>query len=304
MDFGITQDKNGNLMPMLIEVQGFPSLYFYQDLVARSYRKFFDVPKEVTHLFDGLDTEAYVELMRHVILRDEKPENVVLLEIEPDYQVTRIDYLGTRHEVGLHVICVSDLKKSGNDVYYINEHGKKIQVHRIYNRVIFDELSQRPDLKTEFIFTDDCNVSWAGHPNWFFRISKHTMPFLDSQFVPKTYFLDKLDKIPDNLENFVLKPLFSFSGTGVKYHVSRADVESIENPSNFILQEKVNYLPVVKSPDGDVKCEIRMLMVWEPGTSRPRIVNNLARLSKGEMIGVRYNKDKTWVGGSVAFFNK
>jgi hypothetical protein len=45
-----------------------------------------------------------------------------------------------------------------------------------------------------------------------------------------------------------------------------------------------------------------MLMLWEKDAPRPVIVNNLARLSKGEMVGVRYNKGKDWVGGSVGFF--
>jgi len=302
MDFGITKNENGELFPKLIEVQGFPSLYFYQDLVANAYHDFFNVPDQLNHLFGGLNSESYIELLRKCIVADEDPKQVVLLEIEPDSQTTRIDFLGTAHHLGIKVLCISDLKKDGRKVYYLDESGKRIDIKRIYNRVIFDELMQRTDLKREFRFRDPADVHWVGHPNWFYRISKYTLPFIDSQYCPKTWFVSELDDIPGDLENYVLKPLFSFAGSGVKINVTRDDIVSIKDPENYILQEKVNYMPVVETPDGNAKCEIRMLMLWQIGQERPVMVNNLARLSKGEMIGVKYNKDKTWVGGSVAFF--
>jgi hypothetical protein len=187
-------------------------------------------------------------------------------------------------------------------VYYIKD-GKKVGVEKIFNRVIFDELIKRDDLKREFYFTEDANLEWVGHPNWFFRISKHTLPLLDSQYVPPSYFLSDLDEYPEDLHNYVLKPLYSFAGTGVIINLNRYDLESIQDPENYILQRKVEYAPVVETPTDPSKCEIRMLMIWEPGAARPRIVNNLARLSKGEMVGVRHNKNKDWVGGSVGFFS-
>ena len=190
----------------------------------------------------------------------------------------------------------------GKDLYYINEQGKKIGVDRIFNRVIFDELIHRDDLKREFYFTNEVNVNWVGHPHWFFRISKHTLPLLNSKYVPKTYFLNELESYPEDLHNYVLKPLYSFAGTGVIINLNRFDLDPITDKENYILQRKVNYSPVVKTPNQPAKCEIRMLMLWERGEARPKIVNNLARLSKGEMVGVRYNKDKDWVGGSVGFF--
>ncbi|MEM9991602.1 MAG: hypothetical protein AAF738_07540, partial [Bacteroidota bacterium] len=197
------------------------------------------------------------------------------------------------------------LKCVGDDVYY-ERNGKLIQVERIFNRVIFDELIKRDDLKREFYFTKrSYNVDWVGHPNWFFRISKHTLPLLsDNPFVPNSYFLNELKQIPDDLHNYVLKPLYSFSGTGVIINLNRYDLENIQDPENYILQRKVAYAPVIKTPNEAAKCEIRMLTVWEDGHARPYFVNNLARLSKGEMVGVRYNKNKDWVGGSVAYFKR
>ena len=304
MDFGVCEGENGELEPKLIEIQGFPSLYFYQHIAANAYRKFFNISDNYTHLFNGLTKEGYLDLLRNAIVKDHNPKNVVLLEIEPDNQVTRIDFLGASRHLGIKTLCISDLKVEGRDVYYLDDSGKKVGVERIFNRVIFDELVGRKDLPREFMFTDEYNIDWAGHPNWFFRISKYTMPLLNSKYVPKCYFLDKLDKIPDDLENYVLKPLYSFSGSGVIFNVTQAHIDNIKNPENYILQEKVTYSPVIQTLDVPSKCELRMLMLWDEHDEKPRIVNNLARLSKGDMVGVRYNKDRTWVGGSVGFFEK
>ncbi len=305
MDFGICLDENGELTPQLIEAQGFPSLYFYQHMAADMYRKHFDIPEDYSHLFNGINSEEYIEMLRRVIVGDKNPENVILLEVEPEKQVTAIDFKICSDLLGIPYMCVSDLKCVDKDVFYERD-GKMIQVERIFNRVIFDELIKRDDLKREFYFTTkEYNVEWIGHPNWFFRISKHTLPLLsDNPYVPSSYFLSDLEEYPKDLHNYVLKPLYSFSGTGVIIKLNRYDLESIKDPENYILQKKVEYAPIIATPDGPAKCEIRMLTIWEDGQARPYMVNNLARLSKGDMVGVRYNKDKNWVGGSVAYFKK
>lgn len=304
LDFGICRDANGNFTPQLIEMQGFPSLYFFQQLLADSYRKHFSVPPDFHHLFGGLDPEAYINLLREVIVGDSKPENVILLEVEPEKQNTRIDFWGSRHHLGIKVLCLSKLKREGKDLYYLDDNGRRIGVERIYNRIIFDELEKRADLPREWDMTTEVNAEWVGHPNWFFRISKHTLPFMNSDFVPKTLFVNELKSIPADLENWVLKPLFSFSGQGVKINITREDVESVDDPSNFILQRKVEYVAGVETPNPDEpsKCEIRMMILWDKKWEKPRLVNNLVRMSKGEMVGVRYNKGKDWVGASVGFF--
>lgn len=301
MDFGVCTQPDGQLMPQLIEIQGFPSLYGFQHLVARAYRRFFDIPEGFSHLFDGISSDEYVELLRKLIVADHDPEHVILLEIEPLKQATAIDFIVTKHLLGVQFVCISELKKEGRKLYYYKD-GRKILVKRIYNRIIFDELIRRDDLKREYYFTEEVDVEWAGHPNWFFRISKHTLPLFDNPYVPKSHYLNELEEIPHDLHNYVLKPLYSFAGTGVIINLNRADIDAIPDPQNYILQRKVEYAPVIPTPSGPAKVEIRMLMLWEHGTPRPRIVNNLCRLSKGEMVGVRYNKDKDWVGGSVGFF--
>lgn len=301
-DFGICQNGDGGCSPQLIEAQGFPSLYFFQDFLAKRYRECYPIPEHFTHLFGGLDSAGYIEKLRQVIVGDSDPENVILLEVEPHKQTTAIDFFATAKAIGVHPICISQVIKEGRKLYY-RKGERKIPIHKIFNRVIFDELIKRDDLPRQFYLTDDADIEWIGHPNWFFRISKHTLPLLRSQYVPTSYYLDELETIPSDLENYVLKPLFSFAGTGVIINLNRFDIDSIKDRENYILQRKVAYAPVVETMDQPAKCEIRMMLLWEPGADRPQLINNLIRLSKGEMVGVRYNKDKEWVGGSVGFFD-
>jgi len=304
MDFGLCEGENGELVPQLIEIQGFPSLFFYQDLLARSYREAFDIPQEMPHLFGVSGEEEYVQKLRNTIVGDADPENVVLLEIFPETQNTRVDFWLTEKALGVKVVNITDLKVDGKVAYYLNEQGRKVKVERLYNRTIFDELYKYRDLKREFYFQKEYDFRWVGHPHWFFRISKHTLPFLKSPYVPESWFLHEWEGGYDSLQNYVLKPLYSFSGQGVILSPTKADIENIpeEERANYILQKKVKYVPVIQTPDEPAKVEIRMMHIWEQDAPRPELLISLIRLSKGEMIGVRYNKDKTWVGSSAAFF--
>ncbi len=303
IDFGIGLDDQGELCPQLVEVQGFPSLFCYQHVLAETYKRHFEaIPPHFTHLFNGLTSEDYVAILKHIIIGQHQPEHVILLEIEPEKQTTAIDFYATRELLGIPFVCLTKIEKEGRALYYRNAEGRKIRIERIYNRIIFDDLVARPDLVSQFQLTDDVDVSWAGHPNWFFRISKHTLPLFDSQYVPKSYYLNQLQALPEDLDQYVLKPLFSFAGMGVNVHPTPADIAGIKDPENYILQRKIKYEPAVRTPDEPAKVEIRMMMVQEEGASQPRLITNLVRLSKGIMTGVRYNKDKTWVGGSVGFF--
>ncbi|TAK40506.1 MAG: hypothetical protein EPO28_10040 [Saprospiraceae bacterium] len=305
-DFGICEDENGDILPQLIEAQGFPSLFVYQDLCARAYRQHFDIPKDLNHLFGGLTAETYLEKLRRVILGDSRPENVVLLDIAPHKQNTQVDFWVTQKALGIHVVDLAGLKVSGRDVYYLDERGRRVPVERIYNRVIFDELVKTRGLKREFYFKDEHDIRWVGHPHWFFRISKHTLPFFKSKYVPATFFLGEMSSLTGNLEDYVLKPLYSFSGEGVLIRPTLKDIEAIPSAerNKYILQKRVNYLPIIDTLDVPAKAEIRMMFVWEDEAPRPEVLTNLVRLSKGEMVGVKYNMDKTWVGGSAGFFEQ
>ena len=305
IDFAVCKDDKDEFNPQLIEIQGFPSLFGFQYLLSENYQKHFPIPDTYDFQFNNKDRNSYVEALRKLIVGNEKVENVILLEIYPKLQKTRVDFDITEKLIGVKAICLTKIIKEGKKLFYMNE-GMKTPIHRIYNRLIFDDLLNYPNLKTDFNLTDDVEVEWIGHPNWFFRISKYTMPFLQHKYVPECHFLSDYKGIfPENLSEYVLKPLFSFAGTGVIINVLPTDLENIQNPENYILQQKVKYEPVIQTTDGSkVKCEIRMLYIWQKEEPRPTLLSNLARLSRGEMIGVRYNKDFDWVGGSVCFMEK
>lgn len=302
-DFGVCENSQGELEPQLIEMQGFPTLFAFQAFHTKFTRAYAEVPATHDAYLNNYNEAAYLELLREIILADEKPEHVILLEIFPDQQKTRIDFYCTESLLGIKTVCLTKLISEGNKLFYENN-GQKIQVKRIYNRLIFDDLHQQKDLGEVIDFTKPWEVEWVSHPNWFYKISKFTLPLINNAFVPKTYYLNELPSIPDDLENYVLKPLFSFAGMGVIIDVSKEDIDSVKDPENWILQRKVKYADVIETPDGPAKAEIRLFYFWKKGWARPVGVHNLSRLSKGKMIGTRYNKDKKWVGGSVSFFEK
>ena len=303
IDFGICEE-NGRVVPKLIEVQGFPSLYNFQVNLYEKFKNHYPFLKDFSPFINDITPQQYLETLEDVICNNHPKENVILLEIEPEKQNTKIDFYYCRRDLGIPIVCVTELIKKGKQLFYKNQNGEEVRVKRIYNRVIFDELDLRTDLKLNFNFSDDLEVEWAGHPNWFFRISKFILPFLKGKYFIETTLLSDLKQIPEDLENYVLKPLFSFSGTGVIFHVKKEDIESVVEKELYILQKKVNYIPIMQSPDGKVKVEVRVLCVWKKEDTAPTLLCNLVRLSRGEMIGVKFNKDKDWVGGTLGLFER
>jgi hypothetical protein len=303
-DFGICMGEDGEPEPQLIEMQGFPTLFGFQVYYPEVFRKHFAVPANYSQYLNGYDRDSYLKDLKEVILGHTPVENVILLEIKPHEQKTRIDFYCTQDYLGIQPVCITDLIQEGKKLFYLLN-GKKTEVKRIYNRVIFDDLKAQKDKLGKFVdITQELDVQWIPHPNWFYRISKYTLPFIRHPYVPPTFFLNEIKQLPDDLENFVLKPLFSFAGQGVLIDVTKEDIEKIDNFENWILQRKVQYADIIETPDIPAKAEIRMMYLWKDNWDRPRPAINLARLSKGKMIGVRFNKDKEWVGGSVCYFEQ
>lgn len=300
VDFALCRDDSGKIKPQLIELQGFPTVACWQALLTQTYRKHFpEIPADFTPYFAGLDEEGYLNDLRHAMLGDCLPENTVLLEITPDQQKTRIDFACTHSFLNVRPMCVTKVIKRGRQLFYPSG-GREVRIERIFNRVIFDELLRKnPPMK--FSFFDDLDVQWAGHPNWYFRISKHTLPFLKSPYVPDCRFVSELGgNLPADLENYVLKPLYSFAGLGVDISPTKEKIAAIEKPAEWLLQRKVSYAPVMETPDGPAKAEVRLIFAGD-GTGLPRLVNQLVRLTKGAMHGVDFNKGRTWVGASAGF---
>jgi hypothetical protein len=299
VDFGICSEGD-RLVPRLIELQAFPSLFGFQLLLLQCMRKAYPViPRNWTSSFGGIKDEAYIELLRRAIIGDANLENVILLEIEPEKQKTRVDFAATETLLGIQPVCVTKIKKRGRQLFY-DRAGREVRIERIFNRVIFDELIRRPDMNLPFRFQDDLDVTWVGHPNWYFRISKHSLPFLKTGSTSPAFFADEFPA-GEKIDNYVLKPLYSFAGLGVDMESSREKIAALENPHEWILQKKVDYVPFVPTVDGaKSKAEIRMMFVWPENDRDPTLVNNLVRMSQGKMMGVDFNIDKTWVGASIA----
>jgi hypothetical protein len=299
VDFAICAEGE-RLVPRLIELQAFPSLFGFQLLLLHCIRNAYPViPRNWTSSFGGIKDEAYLNLLRRTIIADSPPESVVLLEIEPEKQKTRVDFAATETLLGIRAVCVTKIKKRDRRLFYDHD-GCEVRIERIYNRVIFDELIRRPDLNLPFRFQDDLDVTWVGHPNWYFRISKHSLPFLKTEYTSPAFFADEFPADAD-VGNYVLKPLYSFAGHGVDMEPTRDKIAALENPHDWILQKKIDYAAFVPTVNVQKsKAEIRMMFVWPDKDPGPTLVNNLVRMSQGKMMGVDFNIDKTWVGSSIA----
>lgn len=302
-DFAVCRNAAGELEPQLIEMQGFPSLYAFQAYLPGVFAAHYPITDTVSPFIEVPDITAYHANFKNLLLAGENPENVILLELFPERQKTRVDFALSKKYWGIEAVSLPDIKKRGRQLFYEKD-GREILIKRIYNRIIFDELERFPDLHPAFNLTDEVDVTWVGHPNWFFRISKYTLPLINSAFAPPSYYLGELTEYPSDLENYVLKPLFSFAGAGVRLHITAADLDALPDKRNYLLQRKVTYEPVIQSPDGLVKCEIRLLYTWPHTEAQPTLVAGLARLSRGEMIGVDFNKNKDWVGGTTPLFER
>ncbi|HZQ23909.1 MAG TPA: hypothetical protein VFA89_14045 [Terriglobales bacterium] len=299
VDFGLVRATEGQIKPKLVELQAFPSLYAYQALLAQTYIDEFKLNYGLNYLLGGLDQNSYQDLLRRAILGDHDPENVILMEIDPLDQKTLPDFILTEKMLGVPTVCITQIRKTGSRLFYEAD-GKRVPIQRIYNRAIVDEL-ERKRVKLAFDFRDDLEVEWAGHPNWYFRISKYSIPFLRHETVPKTWFLDELTEIPADLENYTLKPLYSFAGLGVVIAPKKDDVLAVpvEKRSQYILQERLHFEPVIETPFGGTKAEVRIMYMWLDAL---RPVLTIVRMGRGLQMGVDHNRNLEWVGASAGLY--
>ncbi|MGJ5820814.1 hypothetical protein [Paludibaculum fermentans] len=298
VDFGVVRGEDGLLHPKLVEIQGFPSLYAFQPVLAQSYIDAYEMPADLHYLLDGLDNPRYWALLKQSIVGSHDPENVVLLEVDPDHQKTLCDFLLTERMLGVRAVCITQVRKEGRKLYYQRD-GRTVEIRRIYNRAIVDEIERR-QVSMPFDWRDDLDVEWAGHPNFYFRVSKFSIPYLHHPSVPQTIFLDRVERLPDDLSKWVLKPLYSFAGLGVLIGPEKSDIDAIPvaERANFILQERVDFTPVVETPFGLTKAEIRVMYI----NRRP--VTHIIRMGRGKMMGVDHNKNMEWVGASAALYHE
>jgi hypothetical protein len=324
-DFALVRNRAGELVPKLVEIQAFPSVYGYQAVLSCAYREAFELDPSLGRYLCGVDDSSYWKLLTRTVLGRLDPENVVLTEIDPLHQKTRPDFEVTSRKLGIAVVDISTLEAVGDRLHYRNTMGKLVPIHRIYNRAIVDELIAR-NIHLPFDLTRPWNVEWAGHPNWYFLISKYSIPWLTREMgtdsvVPPAVFLDEFlesdgrerlrsagVEIPDAAgsetvySNLLLKPLFSFAGRGIQFDPAQGELEAIprERRHDFLLQQRMNFLPNIETPWGMTQAEIRILYLWaDDGILTP--VLPLVRLGRGKMMGVDHNRNQEWVGASAAF---
>lgn len=301
VDFAVVE-QNGEYVPKLIELQGFPSLTALQvakrDVWRATLGRMKGLDLEWSCWFSGFDRARFLDLARRTIVGDHDPNEVVLMDIDPATQKTSPDFNATRWLFGVHAVDPRDIIKRGRQLFR-----GSVQIKRIYNRIVFDELAGS-GIEMPFDYRDELDVEWAPHPNWYWVWSKYSLPFLDHPSVPKATFVSDIDRLPDDFEtNYVLKPLFSFAGGGVNVEPTANDVDAIPEADRdkWCIQEKIEYAPAIQAADGGgVKAEIRMMFLRPDDAPKPILAQNLARLSRGKLLGVNFNKEFTWVGSSVA----
>ena len=309
MDFAIAMNEQNEIVPALIELQGFPSLFAYEILQDECIRKTYTIPEGYSPYLNGYTKEKYMHHLETILKVDTfiDPKNnsnkhTVLLEILPHQQKTRIDFYCTEKYFNIPTVCITEIFVEGNNLFY-ERAGQKIKIDRVYNRMVLDELkNQTKEIQDKgTLLWSNLDIEWVTHPHHFFRISKFLLPFLKHTYIPKAQFVDQLTSIPIALDKYILKPLFSFAGQGVIIDISADDISNIKDPSGWILQEKVKYANCIETPTEPAKAELRLFYFWDESKQQYIATMNLARLSKGKMIGVNYNKTATWVGGSLAY---
>jgi hypothetical protein len=299
VDFGLVRNESGAIEPRLVELQAFPSLYGFQIALADAYSAAFALGNDTLHThLDGLTREEYLAIARRAIVGDHKPSDVVLMEIDPRRQKTLPDFEMTERLWGVRAVDTGDVVREGRRLLYRRD-GRLAPIRRVYNRVIPDELEQK-QIALPFDYRDDLEVEWAGHPAWFFRVSKFSIPWLRHPSVPRTWFLSEVDALPLERERLLLKPLFSFAGGGIVFAPTDEQLRAIprEKRDRYILQERLSFEPVIDTPEGPTQVEIRLMYVW---TDRQRPVLPLLRMGRGKMMGVDHHKGLRWVGASAAF---
>ena len=325
-DFALVRDSSGNLAPRLVEIQAFPSVYGYQAVLGSAYRTVYELGDKLGMFLGGMSEDAYWKRLSKTVLGECDPENVVLTEVDPRHQKTWPDFEVTARKLGIAVVDIANLEAIGNKLHYRKGGRQLVPIDRIYNRAIADELMAR-HIRLPFDLTRPWNVEWAGHPNWYFLISKFSIPWLcrpagQHPVVPPAVFLsdflegngrEELARAgvplpapsgPDAVyHELLLKPLFSFAGKGIQFDPTQAQLEAIprEARGEFLLQQRMHFVPTIETPHGLTQAEIRILYLWpDKGTLRPTL--SLVRLGRGKMMGVDHNRNQEWVGASAAFF--
>jgi hypothetical protein len=324
-DFALVRTNSGELASRLVEIQAFPSVFAYQAELSAAYRDAFCLPDSLSFFLGGLNESTYWDLLRQTILGNYEPEEVVLTEIDPLHQKTFPDFYLTSQRLGIPLVDITSIEALGDKLHYRDAAGRLRPIQRIYNRAIADELIAR-HIRLPFDLGRPWEVEWAGHPNWYFLISKFSIPWLSRTgrfpVVPPAVFLSDFLAGPGRdflaaagvplpagditsrvYTDLLLKPLFSFAGKGIEFEPSHTRLKAIppQERDSYLLQQRMRFEPTIETPFGMTQAEIRILYGWPDGGELTPALS-LVRLGRGKMMGVDHNKNQRWVGGSAAFY--
>lgn len=302
LDFAITE--NGREPDYsLVELQAFPSLFAYEIIQNNALLQSYSIPNGFSAFLNDYDEKSYLSLLSQLIKGD-NPNETILLELDPEIQKTCIDFYCTRDYLNIPIVNIRDIYFKEGKWYYLSG-GKESTFKRIYNRIVFDEIKENEAIVETYIqLANDSQLTWFTHPIHFFMYSKYALPYITHPKIPKTVFLDQVNIQKTDFTRKVIKPLFSFAGKGVMIEPTQESVQSITNKAQWICQEKIHYVQGILTPKDPAKAELRIFFLKDPKTNVFKAVFNLARLSKQALINTAQNSNDTWVGGSMAFFEK
>jgi hypothetical protein len=310
VDFALVENEKGELEGKVVELQGFPSLYALEVMMADGWREVLasrpNLDRDWTCLFD-VDRQAGMDRIARLLTGGEDPEHVAMIDLDPHAQKTWPDFAATKLFFGIEPTSATHVIKRGNKLFR-EVAGREVPIRRIYNRLVFDELEVKK-ITLPFSWKDDLDVTWCAHPNWYWAWSKYSLPFLRHPAVPKTRFLSDVKTLPDDLSRYVMKPLFSYAGAGVVVDVTPEAIARVPEVDrhNFILQEKVDYANAITMPSAPegrpgVKAEVRIMLMADGDHHVP--ILPLVRLSRGKMLGVDFNRGLDWTGGTVGIWDR
>ena len=300
-DYAVTTSADGAFSLSLIELQGGPSINALALLFDDFYRRHLPIPAGQTAYPPGVDRHSAETLFARTVLGDHRPENVVLTEIAPEQQGGYIDQLATCRLLGIPLfVPIDEVRQRGRKLFYLRD-GNEIPIHRLYNRCVPEDIAER-GATLEFAFTDDLDVEWADHPDWFYRISKVAMPLLGSPYVPETRRLsDFADGGPTDLDHWILKPTFGHSSQGVIIHPTPADLAAIRDSEDTLLQRRIEFATAFQTPAGPRKIEARVMLLSPDHDESPTVVSIKPRVFAGDMSNEVRGSD-SWVGSTITYF--
>src|SRR6187399_25552 len=76
-DFGICENEAGEYEPQLIEMQGFPTLFGFQVYYPETLEKYWPIPENYSHYFNGLDKNSYIKELKELLIGNADPEEVI-----------------------------------------------------------------------------------------------------------------------------------------------------------------------------------------------------------------------------------